>query len=84
MNNMFSALQVLLFLVAFVCAVLADPHRGGPYGPRPGLGWYRNPPGPFYGRTDDPRIIVIIEDRRTTTPVPVTAATTTVAPVIGG
>jgi hypothetical protein len=84
MNIVFSVLQVLLVLVAFAFAVLADPHRGGHLGPRPGWGWYPYPPGPYNGRTDDPRIVVIIEDRRTTTPAPATAAPATVAPGTSG
>lgn len=78
-----SFLQVLLAFLAFASVVLADPHRGEPYGYRPGYDW-RRIPGRFYGRPDDPRIIVIIQQSPTTAasvnPAPSTAAPTA-APV---
>ena len=77
---MLSVLQVLLALVAFACAVLADPQRR--YRDRwHRLYWNRYPPGRYYGRIDNQTIIVIIEDRRTTTAAPVTVAPTTAAPI---
>jgi hypothetical protein len=79
---------VLLAFLAFASVVLADPHRGEPYGlrpgyDRPGYDW-RRIPGRFYGRPNDPRIIVIIQQSPTTAasvnPAPSTAAPTA-APV---
>jgi hypothetical protein len=87
-GNVLYLLQVLLLLVAFAFAVMGEPHWGGRYGPRPGYGWYRYPPGRNFGRTDDPRVIVILEDRRTSTAPPIVAPATvapaTVAPVTAG
>jgi hypothetical protein len=75
-NDMFSALQVLLVLVAFACAVLADPQGAEVYRPtgRPRL------LGPYYRRPYDPTVIV--GDRRRPLPrLPVRPSTP--APIAG-
>ena len=75
MSILLSVLQVLLALVVFACAVLANPHWGGYYGPGPSFDWPRFR-GRNYGRLDDDRIIIIIQDGPTSdllTPVPSSA-----------